>query len=398
MDTRLRIVNGQILRRGSFLGGHVLDIEGARIAGIRPAGVVRDAPEVRVIDARGGYIVPGLVDIHVHGGGGRDMMDLDPDALREVALFHASRGTTSIVPTTIAAPADVLMRAIEVTQAVMSEPDGHGRVLGLHLEGPYMALSRRGAHPAEHVRNPDPAEIEAWAEAAGIVTRVTVAPELPGIVEATERLASSRITVSLGHSEADYEQTMETVNAGARLVTHLYNAMAGMRKRGAYRIPGLVEAALVEDILIAEVIGDGHHVCPELMRLAWLSKTRRGMCLTTDALAAAGLPEGQVFQCGDGLRAVVSGGVALAEPERKVFAGSVITLAAAVRIAVTRAGLSPADAFTCATEVPARAVGWDDRIGQLEPGMMADVAVFDDHFRPQAVIVDGRRLDIPDVG
>ena len=216
MNTRHRIVNGQILRRGSFLGGHVLDVEGTRIAGIRPAGVVRDAPDVRTIDARGGYIVPGLVDIHVHGGGGRDMMDLDPDALREVAAFHASRGTTSIVPTTIAAAADTLMKAVEVTGEVMSRPDGYGRILGLHLEGPCMAMSRRGAHPAEHIRNPDPAEIEAWAEAAGTVARVTVAPELPGIVEATERLASSRITVSLGHSEADYEQTMETVNAGIK--------------------------------------------------------------------------------------------------------------------------------------------------------------------------------------
>ncbi len=351
-------LTGRIVLPDASVVDGVLHLEGGRVAAIRPGPAPRR------------WLVPGFVDLHVHGGGGADVMD-GADAARTVAAFHARHGTTALCPTTVTRPLDELRRVVAELGAV-GEEGAHttggspaARLLGVHLEGPFINEKKRGAQPA-FTR---PVDLTALVEllAAGPVAIVTLAPELAGALEAVRLLAARGVRASLGHSEADHAAAAAAFAAGAGGVTHLFNAMSTLH----HRTPGLAAAALEAEATTHELVLDGHHVHPVLFRIA-LRAARGRLALVTDAIRAAGLPDGPSELGGQAVR--VEGGRALL-PDG-TLAGSVLTLDRALRLAVD-AGVELADAVQLLTRNPADALRRAD-LGRLAPGALADVVELDD--------------------
>ncbi len=351
MGRRLGV--GAALVDGELVPGDV-ELDGAVV------GAVGLAP------AHGGRIAaPGLVDLQVNGFAGVDLMDTDADGVRAVGAALARTGVTAWLPTLITAPAPRTRRALTVLAQAVARPDPAGaRPLGVHLEGPYLSPDRLGTHPPEHRRDPDAAEMAAW-RALAPVRAVTLAPELPGAPELVRALAADGVLVSLGHTAATAAQARAAVAAGARTVTHVFNAMGPLD----HREPGTVGVALTHPDVTVQVIVDGHHVAPEIVRLVFAAARGRTV-LVTDAVAAALLPDGPSVLAG--VRVEVRGGAV--RNAAGDLAGSALTLDAAVRGAVA-VGVPLAEALAAASEVPARLIGAGDG---LRPGARADVVVLDD--------------------
>ncbi len=349
------------------------------------------APGDAVIDAREHIVGPGFVDLHVHGGGGHDAMDATPEALAGLCAFHAQHGTTALLPSTVAAPAEEVHHALAAMAEAMDTADGGARILGAHVEGPFLSREKRGAHLARHVRAPE-MDHEPWLfEHLGTIRRVTLAPELPGALDLIRQLRGEGILVSLGHSTAGEELVSRAVLAGATHVTHLFNAMSTMEKVGALRRVGLAEAALVHDGLSIELIADGWHVPPAAMRLAVRAKGIGRTALVTDAMRAAGLPEGRyALGSEDGMGVTVRDGMALTDEGG--LAGSIATMSELLRRAVQFIDLSLEEAWQMASLTPARILGVDDRIGELAVGRQADLAILNRDLQVVATVVAGHTV------
>lgn len=346
-------------------------------------------PGEQVIDARDYTVAPGYVDLHVHGGGGHDTMDGTAQAVTGLAAFHARHGTTALLPTTVAAPGEEIHRALEaVAEAMVAEPAG-ARVLGAHVEGPYLSQAKRGAHLARHVRPPD-REHDNWLfEHLGAVRRITIAPELPGALYLIRELRQRGVLVSLGHSTAGEELVTQAMLAGATHVTHLFNAMSTIEKVGALRRVGLAEMALACDDLSLEVIADGWHVPVPVLQLVIRAKGVERTALVTDALRAAGLPEGRyVLGAGEGMGVTVRDNMAITDEGG--LAGSIATMGQMVQNAVRRLGLPLTQAVQMATLTPARILGVDNRLGEVAVGKEADLVILDRELAVVATIVAGR--------
>lgn len=337
--------------------------------------------------APGGRIAaPGLVDVQVNGFAGIDLMTADVEAIGSLARSLVASGVTAWLPTLITAGADQTRRALDVLAAVVpapgsSWPASAALPLGVHLEGPYLSPYRLGTHPPEHRRDPSPGELRGWLDRAPVVA-VTLAPELPGSLDLVRDLSGRGVLVSLGHSDATAEQAHAAFDSGARSVTHLFNAMTALR----HREPGLPGAALSRSDVTVQVVVDGHHLAPEVVRLAFAAAEHR-VVLVTDATAAAGRPEGRFALAGVPLE-VREG--AVRNPQGRL-AGSALTLDRAVRNAV-EIGVHPAAALTAATETPARLLGRSD-VGCLQPGARADVAVFEEDLSLRETYLAGRHVD-----
>ena len=320
------------------------------------------------------WLVPGLIDTHVHGGGGAQCNTRSSEEVARVARFHAAHGTTSLLATTVAASFDELEGSVRSAVEAGRRRDG-AHVLGVHLEGPFLSPLWPGAMDV------------AWFTAPALsfegVRMMTVAPELPGCVELISALAARGVVVSLGHSDAGYEQAEAAVRAGARSVTHLFNAMAPFHHRG----PGLVGAALDLPELQCELICDGIHVDPVAMRLALRAKGVSGLRLVTDAIAAAGMPDGD-YRLGGGAVRVFGGRSTVAGGD--TIAGSVLTMDAALGNAVRFMGVTVEEAVAMASANPAALLGLQDRKGAIAGGYDADLAVLDDELRACGTIVSGR--------
>ncbi len=331
------IWNGTVLAPdGSLPSGCVL-VDGSRIRAVLPR-----PPEsfdgIR-LDAGGGMISPGWIDLHVHGGGGHDVMDATPDALRAIARTHVRHGTTALLPTTVAGSARRLRQVGEAFRdARHGNPDG-ARLLGLHLEGPYLSRAQRGAQDPAFLRNPDPDESLALLQDCPGIVRWSAAPELPGALAFGRELASRGILPSIAHSDAFHEDILAAVEAGFRHVTHLYSGTSGVRRIDGRRRGGVIEAALLLDALTVEIIADGHHLPPELLQLVRKVKGPDRTALVTDAIRAAGLPEGPsvLGDLEEGQPIVVDGGVAWL-PDRSAFAGSVATMDRVLSVMVRATG------------------------------------------------------------
>ncbi|MBL4847020.1 MAG: N-acetylglucosamine-6-phosphate deacetylase, partial [Planctomycetes bacterium] len=339
---------GRVLTPGGWREG-ALEVEGERIVAFR------EGP------APSRLLIPGFIDLHVHGGDGADVMD-GPEGIARVAAFHLRHGTTSLCPTTITRPAEELKTVVADCAAIPDSPQA-ARLLGVHLEGPFLSDERRGAQPA-FTRAPDLA-LAAELLALGPVSIVTLAPELPGALELIRQLRAAGVRVSLGHSACSYEEGAAGFAAGAGGVTHLFNAMSGMH----HREPGLAAAALDPglegaDERFHELILDTHHVTPALFRLAHRAAR---LCLVSDAIRAAGKGCGLSELGGQAIQ--VSGGRALL-PDG-TLAGSLLTLDQAFGHAID-AGLSVGEVSQLLSENPARALGRED-VGRLAPGAFADL-------------------------
>ena len=364
-------------------------VEDGRIAKVLEEGT--EPPSgARTLDAAGGHVAPGFIDVHVHGGAGADFMDATPDAIRAVCRFHASGGTTGLLATTAAAPADELQHVLGAIAKAQCEPTGGAAILGVHMEGPYFAPSKCGCHLPDQVRAPESEEYLPLLDAhPGLVKWMTLAPEVPGAFDLIRALSARGAVPSAGHTEADETLILEAIDAGLKHATHLYNAMSTITKRGPYRVPGLVETALSDDRLTAEVIADGFHLAPALLKIAARAKGADKLLLVTDAMRGAGMPDGTyTFGPLNGTSAIVENGVART-PDNTGFASSTARTCDLVRNMVRLAGCTLRDAVRMASTTPAEALGLANRKGHVRPGYDADLVVLDDELHVTAALVAG---------
>lgn len=369
-----------LLDRGLIKGVGQLD----QVADLIDPGLPASLQE---IDCRGKLICPGFVDLHIHGGAGADVMDGTPQALETIARHCASQGTTGFLATTLTAPAEDLERILSVVhQWVRSLPGESGaRLLGVHLEGPFLSAAFKGAQNGRWLRDPDLAELQRYLESfPGIIKLVTIAPELPGAFAAISFLRGRGVAVSAGHSAATYRQVEEALRLGLSHITHTFNGMSGFH----HRQPGVAAAALALDRLNTEIIADGVHVDPDIVAFLIRVKGPERVLLVTDSISATGLPDGR-YQLG-GLEIRVQGKEARLAAGN--LAGSTLTMNVALRHVLKWTGLSLPEAVGLASRNPARVLGLEGRKGSLEPGKDADVTVLDDDFQVALTVVGGRLL------
>jgi len=350
------------------------------IAEIRPKGEAR--PEQR-IDLKGNFLTPGFVDLHLHGGAGRDTMEASAEAFQAICDFHASGGTTSILLTTATAPNKSIVRVLE---AVRNHQSNIRQIAGAHVEGPFISPAKPGAQRASLMRKPTPKNCAPLLKYAETIKRMTLAPELPGAMELIDRLREYGIDPSGGHSDAWEEDARAAFEHGMHSVTHTFNCMSGSRRRGIDRVAGLLEFAMSEPGIICELIADGHHVSPTLMKMLYRAKGARGICLVTDATAGAGLPEGSKFTL-SGVKCILEGGVCLLA-DKSALAGSAARMIDLIRTMVTRVNVPLHEAVAMATDTPAHAVNLPAK-GSFKIGADADFAVFSPDYQVLRTIVAG---------
>ena len=339
------------------------------------------ADDAKVLDGNGYILTSGLVDIHNHGGAGSSYGD-SPEAIRTARRLHLEHGITRQLLSLVTASAEVLISQIHLAAAeIRRDPT----ILGIHLEGPFLARDYCGAHDPALLRDPDPDLVERLLDAAdGTVREVTMAPERAHFAESAQILRDAGVVVAVGHTAATFEQTRAAIDAGATLLTHAFNGMPGVH----HRAPGPVFAFVEDPGSWLEVINDGAHVRPEVIRmLCGLAPGR--VALVSDAMAATGVGDGR-YRLGD-LDVEVEAGVARLT-DGKAIAGSTITLDVGIARAVQDVGLSPLAAIEAATAVPAQILGVADRFGRLEPGYVADAVLFDQDWQVRSVWIDGRPL------
>lgn len=390
-NARLILPPGEGIPDGSLLAedGVIVDILPSgrnRPVGSGMVGVVGAVGEVdQVIDMRGDFLAPGLVDIHCHGAAGRDAMEADPEAFDEILRQHAFRGTTTVLLTTVAAPMEEMLGVLRCA-ATRRHGAGGSKLAGVHLEGPYFSPRRRGAHREEALRLPSPAETSLLAGHSSILRRMTLAPELPGSIDLVRELCRRGISCSAGHSDATEGEAREGFAAGITQVTHLHNAMSSLRKSGR---PGLAEAALSASGILCELIADGIHVSPGLLAEAWRLKGWEGIVLVSDATAGAGLGDAESFDLG-GLPCRIEDGAAwTGSGDGRRLAGSTEFLFRGIRTMTREAGVPLEQAVAMATLVPARSLRLDHEIGVLKVGNKADLIRFDAGWNLHGVWIDG---------
>lgn len=381
-NARLILPPGDGIIDGSLL------VEDGVIVDILPSARQRqvDFGEVdEVIDMQGDFLAPGLVDIHCHGAAGRDAMEATPEAFDGILRHHASRGTTTVLLTTVAAPMEEMLSVLRCAASYRHRAEG-SRLAGIHLEGPYFSPRRRGAHRETALRLPSPAETSLLAGQSSILRRMTLAPELPGSVDLAKELCRRGIVCSAGHSDATEDEALAGFAAGITQITHLHNAMSSLRKSGR---PGLAEAALSTSGILCELIADGIHVHPELLAEAWRLKGWEEVVLVSDATAGAGLGEGESFDLG-GLPCRIEEGAAWTGfGEDRRLAGSTEFLFRGIRTMNQEVGVPLEEAVAMATLVPARSLRLDHEVGVLKVGNKADLIRFDAGWNLRGVWIDG---------
>ena len=410
----LLLAGGRVVTPGGVLSPGWIRLDGSVIDAVGPGA----APEPPAVDLRGQWVLPGFVDLHVHGGGGASFTEGTSDEARQAAAFHRGRGTTTMLASLVTAP----LAELEARAALLADLADDGLIAGLHLEGPFLSPTRRGAQDPRHMLAPDVAVFERLRAAArGHLRIITLAPELPGALEVVKAATQAGVTVAVGHTDATADVTLVAIDAGATHATHLFNGMRPFH----HREPGAVGALLDRDEVTCEIIADGVHLHDIAIRLAARAAGPGRLVLVSDAMAAAGMPDGR-YQLGS-KRVTVTGGVARLQeagqasarqptprptrPSRRpgqpaprprthpgqpagAIAGSTATLADVVRHAIA-AGLPVPDVAAAASTTPARVLGLADRTGALRPGLAADLVVCDDDFRPRAVMRHGEWLVAP---
>jgi N-acetylglucosamine-6-phosphate deacetylase len=354
-----------------------------KIAEIRQQ--TKEAPETGVVDLDGNYLAPGFVDLHVHGAVGRDTMEASAEAFRTLCDFHASGGTTSLLLTTTTAPIDNI---VDVLNAIRDSRSSIRQIAGAHVEGPFISKVKCGAQRTEFIQNPTPEIVARLLEQADVIKRITIAPELPGALDAIENFHAHEISVSGGHSDAWVDEARAAFARGMRSVTHTFNCMSSARRRGIHRVAGLLEFSLSEPTILCELIADGHHVSATLMKMLYRAKAAAGICLVTDATAGAGLPDGSRFSL-FGNECVVEDGVCLLA-DRSTLAGSASRMIDLVRTLVNGVEVPMHEAFAMATDNPARAIGLQK--GRLAVGADADLIVLSKKLEVLRTFVSGQEI------
>lgn len=385
---KTKIINGTILTPYRTIKNGTIVVEDGRIIGIHEGN--EEVPDVLEINAKGQYISPGFIDIHVHGGGGYDFMDSTEEAFLKIAELHAQYGTTSLVPTTLTAEKEDLLQTLDVYENANRQNTKGANLLGIHLEGPYFALSQRGAQDPRYIRNPDPIEYEEIIGHSSSIVRWSAAPELEGAIAFGQRLRQKGILAAIAHTDAFYDDVLLAYENGYSLVTHLYSAMSGVTRKNAFRYAGVIESAFLLDLDV-EIIGDGIHLPAPLLKLIYKIKGADRTALITDAMRGAGMPEGEsvLGSLKNGLPVIIEDGVAKL-PDRTSFAGSVATFDRLIRNMVNMADVSLLEAVRMASTTPARIMGVDGQKGVLAKGKDADIVFFDKDINVSMTMVGGK--------
>ncbi|HZG58833.1 N-acetylglucosamine-6-phosphate deacetylase [Paenibacillus sp.] len=380
-DRRLLLANGRIYTGESVIdNGCLLVGSDGRIEAV--GGAELTAVDAPVRDLQGSLVLPGFIDIHVHGGGGFQMMDGTYEGLAGMSRFHAAHGTTSFLATTDSASEQANVKALRsAAEAADTGLDG-AELLGVHLEGPFLHPVRGGAQDQRHIRPASREELQRYIEASGSRIRlVTLAPEIEGGFEAVDMLTDLSITVSIGHSDATYAQVLEAIRRGAAHTTHHFNGMSPLH----HREPGVAGAGLICGELTTEIIPDGIHVHPAVVKLLFDIKGARGVCIITDAVRQAGLPDGDY------------GGTIMKDrqiwlKDGSSLAGSSLTMMQGFKNVLAFTGYPIEKILPSFTEVPARQIGEADRKGSLTAGKDADFLIVDQEINLRSTFVGGREV------
>ncbi|MDN5292841.1 MAG: N-acetylglucosamine-6-phosphate deacetylase [Eubacteriales bacterium] len=372
------VVLGDIVLPGGEIAGGYVAVRDGKIEKIGSGTKVKGYKNQEILDYRGAKIIPGLIDIHVHGGGGADFLDDDPYAIETIISTHRRYGTTSLLAGVMTAPREEMLAALHRLREAAA---GRKEILGIYLEGPYLNPRQKGCQPEEELRLPDRREAEEFLAAAGPALKIfALAPELPGAAEVIQEAHSRGIVVAAGHTNATFAEMTKAFTWGVSHAAHLYNAMRGLHQRE----PGAVGAFLQRREATVELIADGVHVHPEMIRFLLAVKDKENIILVSDATAACGMPDGTYRIGGQKLKLVKGVG----RLEDGTLAGGAVPLLKGVETMVRKLGLSLGEAVAMASFNPARLLGIAARKGSLEPGKDADLVVLDG-FRPLLVVSGG---------
>jgi N-acetylglucosamine-6-phosphate deacetylase len=397
----LALTNGRVVLPGEVVDGLAVIVAAGKILGLAPAGEL--GRDIEQLDVGGRLITPGLIDIHTHGAAGRSFNEPSLPAWETIASVNAAHGVTALLATLATDSLDNLLACLELARQMeaarqrQAAPPPSGAescspaalsVLGVHLEGPYFSLEQKGAQNPAHLRIPADGSAEALLAYWDVLRMVTYAPELPGALELTSCLAALGIVPAAGHSSARDSQVLAAMARGLRHCVHIWSGQSLLVREGPWRRPGLLEATLAFDQLTAEMIADNRHLPPTLMQLAYKCKGPDRLCIVSDAISGAGLPEGTRFElCG--LACEVRAGVAMLL-DRTAFAGSTTLLNQMLPILIEQVGIPLAEAVRMASLTPARVIGCEQRKGSLEAGKDADIAIFEADFSAWRTMIGGQ--------
>jgi len=380
---RVIFKNGRLIFPNGVRDGLDLLVEDGMITAIRA-----QAPAMgeTAVDLQGNYLAPGFIDLHVHGAMGRDTMEASAKAFRAICDYHASGGTTSLLLTTATAPIKAIVKVVKEVRAHKSSIK---QIAGVHVEGPFISKSKPGAQRVTSIRTPTRRMYAPLVEHRDVIKRMTLAPELPGAIPLIDDLREQNVSVSGGHSDAWEDDARAGFEHGMRSVTHIFNCMSSSRRRGIDRVAGLLEFAMSEPQVICELIADGHHVSPTLMKMLYRAKGFTGICLVTDATAGAGLPDGSKFSL-YGTKCILEKGVCLLA-DRSVLAGSASRMIDLVRTMVTEVAVPLHEAVAMATDTPAFVIGLTGK-GQFKIGGDADLVVISPELEVARTFVGGDEI------
>ncbi|WP_028295948.1 N-acetylglucosamine-6-phosphate deacetylase [Olivibacter sitiensis] len=385
----LKIYNGQILTPHRTIKEGCVIIADGRIKEVSDRNIAITG--AREIDARGKYIAPGFIDIHVHGGGGHDFMDNTLEAFLGIAQAHAAYGTTALMPTTLSCEKQDLLDTIALYDKADSENVSGAQFIGLHIEGPYFSMKQKGAQDPRYIRDPDPQEYKEILASSSAIRRWSAAPELPGALRFGEYMMSKNVLPAIAHTDAIYEEVLEAYERGFTHATHFYSCMSSVSRRNAYRYAGVVESAYLLDAMTVEIIADGIHLPMPLLKLVYKIKGPDKIALVTDAMRAASMPPGESIlgSLRNGMKVIIEDNVAKLT-DRSAFAGSVATADRLVRNMVELADVPLIDAVKMMSLTPATIMRIDDRKGTLVAGKDADIVLFDENIKIDTTIVRGK--------
>ena len=380
----VQLINGRVLTPQGWINNGSVLIRDNKILEVTNCDLAVIGAEL--IDVKGMYVLPGGIDIHVHGGGGADFMEGTEEAFRKAAKTHLLHGTTGIFPTLSSSTVPMINRAAETCSKLMKEADS--TILGLHLEGHYLNPSMAGGQMPENIKLPDPNEYVPIVEKWDCIKRWDAAPEMQGAIEFGRYITSRGLLASVAHTQAEFEDIQIAFGAGYSHATHFYNAMPGFHKRREYKYEGTVESIYLIDDMTVEVIADGIHVPPTILKLVYKIKGVEKTCLITDALACAASDSSEAFDP----RVIIEDGVCKLA-DHTALAGSIATMDRLIQTMVKQASVPLEDTIRMASETPAKIMGVYDRKGSLEKGKDADIIIMDDKLQLRAVWSMGKLVE-----
>jgi N-acetylglucosamine-6-phosphate deacetylase len=382
----MALTNGRVVLPDRIVEGQAVVIADGVIDGLADPDSL--GSDIARVDVGGRLIAPGLIDIHIHGAVGFTFNEPTEAAFGAIAETCAARGITSVLATIATAAIPDLQASLRMTRSWMDAPRKGATVLGAHLEGPFFSMGQKGAQDPKHIRNPDDGTVDALLEHHDVMRIMSFAPELPGALDLTARVASLGIVPAAGHSDAYDSHVEAAMERGLRHAIHMWSGQSSTVRSGPWRKPGLLEATLTFDGVTGEIIADDRHLPPTLMRLAYKSLGPDRLCIVSDATSGAGLPEGSLFRMGE-MEYEVHDGVGMVQ-DRTAFAGSTTLLNQMVSIVHKVVGVPLPEAVRMASLTPARVIGVDDRKGSLAPGKDADIAIFEPDFTAWRTMIGGR--------